>query len=581
MQSAFRAQNAYQFEDENGQLKRKENAYIFDFAPERTLILFDEFANNLKTKTSNGSGTSEERKKNIATLLNFLPVIGEDSDGKMMELDAEKVLTIPHQLKAMEVVKHGFMSNFLFANISGIFQAPQIVLDTINQLDKAKEEKNRRKELVLPNISIDENGEVQADNEIVINKTNALFTEEKVYQVEEVLENSLLNVQEQPTEHFIKKMAKEVARTITPTLDELKPQFETPRAADIKRMNATVERKIFDKTKEQVLAFDRRRAEVSLTFDKKKEEAVTEASKAEILEEQEEVLTKLLDDFKTTTLTAVKEEVKIAQKEAVREQETRQEERKKSSVEDNVREHLRGFSRTIPSFIMAYGDENLTLGNFDEYTPADVFQEVTGITLAEFCFLRDGGDYLDEKTGELQQFDGHLFDEIVFNQSIQEFLALKEKLADYFIETQEEDIFDYIPPQKTNQIFTPKPIVKMMVDKLDEENPGIFDDSKKTFIDLYVKSGLYMTEITKKLFHSETIKKEFPNEQERIKHILENQVFGCAPSEIIQKIAQNFVYGSYENIRKDNLKMVDLTPYAKDGKVGEKLAEVFGAMGGQ
>lgn len=36
---------------------------------------------------------------------------------------------------------------------------------------------------------------------------------------------------------------------------------------------------------------------------------------------------------------------------------------------DNVRDHLRGFSRTIPSFLMAYGDENTTLGNFDQIIP--------------------------------------------------------------------------------------------------------------------------------------------------------------------------------------------------------------------
>lgn len=57
--------------------------------------------------------------------------------------------------------------------------------------------------------------------------------------------------------------------------------------------------------------------------------------------------------------------------------------------------------------------------------------------------------------------------------------------------------FDYIPPQKTNQIFTPKWVVKKMVDALEQENPGCFDQSDKTFIDLYMKSGLYITEIVK------------------------------------------------------------------------------------
>lgn len=33
--------------------------------------------------------------------------------------------------------------------------------------------------------------------------------------------------------------------------------------------------------------------------------------------------------------------------------------KKKNTVEDDIRSNLRGFSRAIPSFIMAYGNEDL------------------------------------------------------------------------------------------------------------------------------------------------------------------------------------------------------------------------------
>ena len=70
---------------------------------------------------------------------------------------------------------------------------------------------------------------------------------------------------------------------------------------------------------------------------------------------------------------------------------------------------------------MAYGDGNLTLANFDAYTEANVFLEVTGITIEDFRFLRDGGKYTDPETGESMHFEGHLFDEVVFNDSVEEF----------------------------------------------------------------------------------------------------------------------------------------------------------------
>lgn len=576
MQAAFRAQNAYQFEDEDGNLKRKENAYVFDFAPERTLILFDEFANSLKSSTSNGGGTSQDRKDNIQSLLNFLPVIGEDNEGRMMELDAEKVLTIPHQLKATEVVRHGFMSNFLFANISSIFQAPSSVLETINKLDTAKEEKKRTVDVDASGVTTDESGKVQVSNEIVVNKTSALFTDEKMVEVTDQLQSSIAQMEMNTAETFINKVAETAAKTVIPKLETVKQQFENVRKADLDRMQKTIHNKVQEKTREYYLAFDKKQAEIKRNYEEKVKEAVTEQEKAEILVSEELDLSAAFQELQTDLMSGLSETIAEAQEAAVKEQEVRQAERKKASIEGDVRDHLRGFSRTIPSFIMAYGDENLTLSNFDTYTPDHVFEEVTGITEEEFRFLRDGGDYTDPETGEIKYYQGQLFDETVFNQSIQEFLTLKTKLANYFDESQTEDIFDYIPLQKTNQKFTPRKYVKLMVDSLEAENPNLFESLEATFFDPYVKSGLYLTEVAKKLYQSQSHQIAFPVGEERIKHILEKQVFGAAPTEIIYQIAKTFVFGQFTNIDTGNLKQLDLTPAAKSGTMQQVIEKVFG-----
>ncbi|MDO5015421.1 MAG: DEAD/DEAH box helicase family protein [Eubacteriales bacterium] len=140
MQAAFRAQNPCLFSD-GQETYRKRNAYVFDFDPARTLTIFDQFANDLIPDGSGKKEDFDQRKQNVRELLNFFPVYGEDDDGSMIELDAEKVLTIPRHIHAKEVVERGFMSNFLFANISGIFNAPKEVIDIINNMEVFKKPK--------------------------------------------------------------------------------------------------------------------------------------------------------------------------------------------------------------------------------------------------------------------------------------------------------------------------------------------------------------------------------------------------------------------------------------------------------
>ena len=109
---------------------------------------------------------------------------------------------------------------------------------------------------------------------------------------------------------------------------------------------------------------------------------------------------------------------------------------------------------------------------------------------------------------------------------------MKVKLADYFDESRTEDIFDYIPPQKTNQIFTPKWVVKKMVDLLEQENPGCFDDPGKTFLDPYMKSGLYITEIVKRLYRSEKMRQAFPDDTPGWNISLPSRSMGLPPPKL-------------------------------------------------
>lgn len=604
MQAAFRAQNPYEFTDKDGNRYRKETSYVFDFDPARTLIIFDQFANNLSPDTVNGRGTVEDRKKNIRQLLNFFPVIGEDSEGKMVELDAEKVLSIPRKLKCEEVVRKGFMSNFLFQNIGNVFGAPRAVLEILDKMTPALEESPNREidTTTLEDIMVDENGEPIVDGKRTIGIATGIFGDKVYGDLGEEAQNAVDTfTQPQPVENisnkkeqkkrkdeFVKTITKQITdHIIKPVVDQV-PISNSSQKKLVREVNREIETKInsihSDLTREKNIAQNeyektRKKLQDDVVNNRKTEEqARAETKKAEEtyqirVDDAQKKFSEATKAFiENTQQTMPQRVVDMAEKERLEDQ--------KREQEGGIRDKLRGFSRTIPSFLMAYGDENLTLKNLDNYTEDDVFEEVTGITEADFRLLRDGGTIKDPVTGEEKEFAGHLFDEVVFNDSVRQFLTKKKELANYFDETLQEDIFDYIPPQKTNQIFTPKRVVKKMVDELEENNPGCFDDPKNTFADLYMKSGLYITEIVKRLYRSKKMKKLYPNDRERIRYIINHQVYGMAPTRIIYLIAINYILGfEGENVKDGKFPhfvQADAAEAAKNGTLQELVDEKFG-----
>jgi hypothetical protein len=555
MQAAFRAQNPWEYEL-NGQIQQKENAYIFDFAPERTLIIYDEFANNLNQSTVNDKGTTSQHKDNIKELLNFFPVIAEDDDGKMVELDVTQVLTIPKKIKATEIVRRGFMSNLLFKNIGNIFssQKAREILEKLNPVEQGKKVASKKESKI--DTKVDQDNKVIINPEIVIKETAARFGD-KVYidkELEEAINDKFDNLSKHLKNSFIeqnqeavKELAKEQGLTAKQGEKIVKEQAE---------VIAQIVEKEQAQNKIEVKKLELEEQKALETVEPANIQAIKDqfaAKKDQLQEEQKQAIAKTLtEEMPKVVENTVKTTIEKGQT------------KEKTIVEDDIRARLRGFTRTIPSFLMAYGDRNTRLDNFDILINDQVFTEVTGITLENFRDLRD---------------EHQFFDEIAFDEACQEFLNKKEELANYFDPNQKEDIFGYIPPQATNQIYTPKTVVKMMIDKLELENPGIFADKNKTFIDLYTKSGLYLTEIIKRLYQG--LSGQIPNENERLTHILKNQVFGLAPTEIIERIATRFVYGFDTSFGIDNIKLLDLTKLAKTGKtaeIKEILRKEFGLM---
>ena len=162
-------------------------------------------------------------------------------------------------------------------------------------------------------------------------------------------------------------------------------------------------------------------------------------------------------------------------------------------------------------------------------------------------------------------------------QQQQSTAALMETLQSAIQQTAQEMQQTIVRTVETNQIFTPKWVVKNMVDLLEQENPGCFDDPDKTFLDPYMKSGLYITEIVKHLYRSEKMRQTFPDDNARLEHIFAKQVYGLAPTEIIYRIAISYILGFAKEhpITKHHIRQADTLEFAKAGTMERELDRIF------
>ena len=380
MQAAFRAQNPCMFHNGTS-YGRKENAYVFDFDPARTLNIFEQFANDLSTDTASGRGDIETRKANIRELLNFFPVLGEDEQGELIELDAEKVLTIPRKIRAVEVVKRGFMSNYLFQNISQVFGAPAEVIDIISGLQPVKEAKDKATltDKLEDDIFLNEAGDVDIPEEIVVGKTQDVFGD-KIFGNKIDIGGATETIITKPdkAQTALEKLKKDTHKQITDSIiatakaeygSEMK---QAVKGRMVRQINDSVDRlieksyndfainkNIIEQERQEQLKAGVTTGQTAIEINKEFDEKIAEA-KADFQTNLQEGMAKLVEDSKQDVINAV---------------ETSKQEQQKNSIEGDIRDHLRGFSRTIPAFLMAYGTGEITLENFDSIVPEDVFKQ--------------------------------------------------------------------------------------------------------------------------------------------------------------------------------------------------------------
>ena len=99
------------------------------------------------------------------------------------------------------------------------------------------------------------------------------------------------------------------------------------------------------------------------------------------------------------------------------------------------------------------------------------------------------------------------------------------------------DILNCLANLSSDEVFTSPELANRMLDLLPQE---LFRSSKTRFLDPCSKSGVFLREIAKRLLAG--LEEQFPDLQQRIDHIMTQQVFGIACTDLTAEMSRRTLY---------------------------------------
>lgn len=101
------------------------------------------------------------------------------------------------------------------------------------------------------------------------------------------------------------------------------------------------------------------------------------------------------------------------------------------------------------------------------------------------------------------------------------------------------DVLSCLANLSNDEVFTPPSLVNQILDMLPSD---LWRNKDAKFLDPVCKSGVFLREIAQRLIAG--LEKEIPNQQERINHICQNQLYGIAITELTSLLSRRSVYCS-------------------------------------
>lgn len=110
------------------------------------------------------------------------------------------------------------------------------------------------------------------------------------------------------------------------------------------------------------------------------------------------------------------------------------------------------------------------------------------------------------------------------------------------------DVLTCIANLSNDEVFTPPELANRILDTLanawaiDRDGANLWADKTVKFLDPFTKSGVFLREITNRL--NQGLAREIPDLQERVNHILTQQVFGIGITRLTSLLARRSLYCS-------------------------------------
>ncbi|MGI6877184.1 Eco57I restriction-modification methylase domain-containing protein [Microbacterium sp. gxy059] len=125
------------------------------------------------------------------------------------------------------------------------------------------------------------------------------------------------------------------------------------------------------------------------------------------------------------------------------------------------------------------------------------------------------------------------------------------------LRTHNPDVLTCIANLSNDEVFTPPDLANQMLDDLAEtwadanDGADIWADPSVTFLDPFTKSGVFLREITRRL--TEGLADVIPDLEERVDHILTQQIYGIGITNLTALLARRSLYCSKDAMGKHSV----------------------------